>query len=75
LISLEIVWALAGAVFGAGGLVMLLRVLKKDVDGLGMRLRNHEERRISDNEDLRTLLLAVCPEKDRKWLAEQLMRR
>jgi len=73
--TIEILSALGGAVFGAGGLVMLLRLLKKDVDGLGARLRIAEERRISDTEDLRTLLLATCEEKERKWLAEQLMKR
>jgi len=38
--------ALAGAVFGAGGLVMLLRLLKRDVDGLGQRVRINEEKRV-----------------------------
>ena len=38
--------ALGGAIFGAGGLVMLLRLLKKDVDGLGARVRQNEEKRI-----------------------------
>jgi len=75
MISIEILSALAGAVFGAGGLVMLLRLLKKDVDGLGSRLRMAEEKRISDSEDLRTLLLAICPEEQKQWLAEQLMNR
>lgn len=67
--SLEILSALGGAVFGAGGLVMLLRLLRKDVDGLGMRVRLNEERR------LRTVIAQLVlteSRKDREVIARSL---
>lgn len=54
--------------FGAGGLVMLLRLLKRDVDGLGGRVRI-----IDDN--IKILLMAIVSEDRKEWLAEQLLRK
>lgn len=67
-VSLALAWAIGGAVFGAGGLVMLLRLLKKDVDGLGGRVRNLDD-------SVKVLLMAVVPDDKRQWLAEMLLRR
>ena len=67
--SLEILSALAGAVFGAGGLVMLLRLLKKDVDGLGVRVRLNEEKRIKA---VIAQLVLTDSRKDRELLAKSL---
>lgn len=72
--SLEILSALAGAVFGAGGLAMLLRVLRKDVDGLGARVRSECDR--NAQERFRTALLMVADEDDkeqRMWLVERFL--
>lgn len=67
-ITFEILSAIGGAVFGAGGLVMLLRLLKRDVDGLGGRVRI-----IDDN--IKILLMAIVSEDRKEWLAEQLLRK
>lgn len=67
--SLEILSALAGAVFGAGGLVMLLRLLKRDVDGLGVRVRLNEERRVKA---VIAQLVITESRKDREALAKAL---
>lgn len=67
-VTFEILSAIGGAVFGAGGLVMLLRLLKKDVDGLGGRVRNLDD-------SVKVLLMAIVPDDKRQWLAEMLLRR
>jgi len=61
--------ALAGAVFGAGGLVMLLRLLKRDVDGLGTRVRLNEEKRVKG---IISQLVITDSRKDREALAKSL---
>lgn len=61
--------ALGGAIFGAGGLVMLLRLLKKDVDGLGARVRQNEEKRIKL---IVAQLVLTDDRKDRELLARTL---
>lgn len=66
---MEILTALAGAVFGAGGLAMLLRLLRKDVDGLGLRVRLNEERRVKA---VIAHLVLTDSRKDREVIARSL---
>jgi hypothetical protein len=65
-VSVELFGIIGGAVFGAGGAITLLRLMKRDLNGLGANQRKLDS-------EVRVLLMAVCPDKDRKWLAGVLL--
>lgn len=70
----ELIWAIAGVIFAAGGLVALLRTVKRDVDGLGGRVRSECDR--NARERFRTALLMVADEDDkeqRMWIVERFL--
>jgi hypothetical protein len=71
----EVLWGLAGAIFGAGGVVSLLRLLKKDVDGLGIRVRRETEIAFEERYRLAILIMVLVPAEDREWFADRLLRR
>ncbi len=68
-LDVSLLCAIGGAIFGAGGLVMLLRLVKRDVDGLGLRVRLNEEKRVKA---IIAQLVITESRKDREALARSL---
>jgi uncharacterized protein YneF (UPF0154 family) len=67
-IPLAILGSLVALIFAAGGAWVTVKGIKRDLNGLGSRLKQLED-------NVKVLLLVMCAAEERKWLAEQLLRK
>ena len=67
-IPVALISGAVGALLGLGGALATLRRAQKDVNGVGGRVRQLEKEHI-------ILLMLLCPEDKKQWLAGILLRK